>query len=82
MISQEPYKSVARYMTSEEGWACQLGTTADPSKLEQFKPFLLEPSPIMKDGEVATSAGKAFTIVHQYDRVPEWKKVIEEKYND
>jgi hypothetical protein len=82
MISQEPYKSTARYMTSEEGWACQLGTTADPSKLEQFKPFLLEPSPIMKDGEVATSAGKAFTIVHQYDRVPEWKKVIEEKYND
>jgi hypothetical protein len=82
MISQEPYKSVARYMTSEEGWACQLGTTADPSKLEQFKPFLLEPSPIMVDGEVATSAGKVFTIVHQYDRVPEWKKVIEEKYND
>jgi hypothetical protein len=82
MISQEPYKSTARYMTSEEGWACQLGTTADPSKLEQFKPFLLEPSPIMVEGEVATSAGKVFTIVHQYDRVPEWKKVIEEKYND
>jgi hypothetical protein len=82
MISQEPYKSTARYMTSEEGWACQLGTTADPSKLEQFKPFLLEPSPTMVDGEVATSAGKVFTIVHQYDRVPEWKKVIEEKYND
>jgi hypothetical protein len=36
----------------------------------------------MKDGEVATSTGKVFTIVHQYDRVPEWKKVIEEKYND
>jgi hypothetical protein len=69
-------------MTSEEGWACQLGTTADPSKLEQFKPFLLEPSPIMVDGEVATSSGNVFTIVHQYDRVPEWKKVIEEKYND
>jgi len=82
MISQEPYKSVARYMTSEEGWACQLGTTADPSKLEQFKPFLLEPSPIMVEGEVATSSGNVFTIVHQYDRVPEWKKVIEEKYND
>jgi hypothetical protein len=36
----------------------------------------------MKDGEVATSSGNVFTIVHQYDRVPEWKKVIEEKYND
>jgi len=82
MISQEPYKSVARYMKSEDGWACQLGTTADPSKLAEFKPFLLEPSPIMKDGKVATSTGKDFTIVHQYDRCPGWKKVIEEKYND
>jgi hypothetical protein len=82
MISQEPYKSIAQYMNSEDGWACQLGTTADPSKLEQFKPFLLEPSPIMVEGEVATSSGNVFTIVHQYDRVPEWKKVIEEKYND
>jgi hypothetical protein len=82
MISLEPYKSIARYMNSEDGWACQLGTTADPSKIDQFKPFLLEPSPIMKDGKVTTSTGKDFTIVHQYDRVPEWKKVIEEKYND
>jgi hypothetical protein len=82
MISQEPYKSISQYMKSESGWACQLGTTADPSKIDEFKPFLLEPSPIMIDGKVTTSTGKDFTIVHQYDRVPEWKKVIEEKYND
>ena len=84
MIAQEPYKSIARYMRSEDGWACQLGTTADPSKIEQFRPFLLEPSPIFEkeSGKVKTSTGKDFTIVHQYDRVPEWKKVIEEKYND
>jgi len=82
MISQEPYKSVARYMKSEDGWACQLGTTADPSKIDQFKPYLLEPSPKMENNEVTTSTGIPFTIVHQYDRVPEWKKIIEEKYND
>ena len=82
MISQEPYKSIARYMKSEDGWACQLGTTADPSKIEQFRPFLLEAEPKMIDGKVTTSTGKDFTIVHQYDRVPEWKKIIEEKYND
>jgi hypothetical protein len=45
---------------------------------------LLEPSPKFRfeNGKVTTSTGKDFTIVHQYDRVPEWKKVIEEKYND
>lgn len=80
MISQEPYKSTARYCRSEDGWACQLGTTADPSKIDQFKPFLLEPSPQMVDGKVVTDTGKEFTIVHQYDRIPEWRAIIEKKY--
>jgi hypothetical protein len=82
MISQEPYLSTARYCKSEDGWACQLGTTADPSKIQQFKPLLLEASPKMIAGNVTTSKGKDFTIVHQYDRIPEWRKIIEEKYND
>ena len=69
-------------MTSESGWAAQLGTTVDPSKKAQFGPLLLEPPPVMINGEVATSKGNVFTIVHQYDRIPGWKERIEEKYND
>ena len=82
LISQHPYVKTSMYAQSEDGWACQLGTTADPSKIEQFRPFLLEPSPKMVGDKVATSTGIEYTIVHQYDRVPEWRKVIEEKYND
>jgi hypothetical protein len=82
LISQHPYLSTSMYTKSEDGWACQLGTTADPSKLEQFRPFLLEPSPKMEGDKVLTSEGIEYTIVHQYDRVPEWKKVIEAKYDD
>ena len=81
LISQHPYLKSSWYATSEEGWACQLGTTADPSKIDQFRPFLLEPSPKMEGDKVLTSEGIEYTIVHQYDRVPEWNKVIEEKYN-
>ena len=80
MISQLPYTATSRYMESETGWACQLGTTADPSKREEFKPFLLEESPEFVDGVVTTSMGNKFCIVHQYDRVPEWRKEIEVKY--
>jgi len=80
MVSQEPYKSTSLYMKSEDGWAAQLGTTVDPSKIHKFKSYLLEPSPQMIDGKVVTSTGKEFTIVHQYDRVPEWRQIIEEKY--
>jgi len=82
LISQHPYLKTSMYAQSEDGWACQLGTTADPSKIEQFRPFLLEPSPKMEGDKVVTSTGIEYTIVHQYDRVPEWRKVIEEKYND
>jgi hypothetical protein len=81
LISQHPYLSTSMYTKSEDGWACQLGTTADPSKIEQFRPFLLEPSPKLDGDKVVTSEGIEYTIVHQYDRVPEWKKIIEEKYN-
>lgn len=82
MISMAPYRQASVYLKSEDAWAAQLGTTADPSKIDQFKPYLLEPSPKMENNEVTTSTGIPFTIVHQYDRVPEWKKIIEEKYND
>ena len=82
LISQHPYLSTSMYTKSEDGWACQLGTTADPSKIEQFRPFFLEPSPKMEGDKVLTSQGIEYIIVHQYDRVPEWKKVIEAKYDD
>ena len=82
MISRHPYVKTSMYMKSEEGWACQLGTTADPSKIDSFRPHLLEPSPKLDGDKVVTSEGIEYTIVHQYDRVPEWKKVIEAKYDD
>ena len=80
MISQKPYTDTCLYTKSEDAWACQLGTTADPSKAEQFKPFLLEPSPKLVGDKVTTSTGKPYVIVHQYDRVPEWKGVLEKIY--
>jgi len=82
MISRHPYIDSSMYTESEYGWACQLGTTADPSKIDQFRPHLLEPSPKLEGDKVVTSTGIEYTIVHQYDRVPEWRKVIEAKYDD
>lgn len=80
MISMSPYKQTSAYLSSESGWAAQLGTTADPSKIQNFRPLLLENEPYFKDGKVYTSTGKEFTIVHQYDRVPELRNEIERIY--
>lgn len=80
MISHQPYRASCLYTKSEDGWACQLGTTADPSKIEGFRPHLLEPEPQFDGERVVTAAGNEYYIVHQYDRVPAWRSVIEQKY--
>ena len=70
MISRHPYLRTSLYAASEDGWACQLGTTADPSKIDEFGPYLLEPLPKLENNKVVTSTGIEYTIVHQYDRNP------------
>lgn len=80
LLSLEPYKSITKFVTSEDGWACQAGTTVDPLKIDSFKDKLLEPEPKW-DGEYATtSTGTRHVILHQYDRIPSWKQAIENKY--
>lgn len=80
LLNLESYKSITNFAMSDDGYAAQLGTTKDPRKIETFRPYLLEPEPIMVDDMVCTSTGKPFSIVHQYDRVPEWKTILEKKY--
>ena len=81
LIQTQPYKDSIVFADQKDGWACQAGTTVDPSKIERFRPFLTEDEPIFEDDIVKTSLGEPFCIVHQYDRVPEWKKFVERKYN-
>jgi hypothetical protein len=81
LLQTEPYKSRTFFADQLDGWACQAGTTADPSKIKGFRPFLTEAEPFFEDGVVKTYWEKPFCIVHQYDRVPEWKKFVEQKYN-
>ena len=81
LIQTQPYKDVTYFAKQLDGWACQAGTTVDPSKIQSFRPKLLEKEPTFEDGIVKTSLGYPFTIVHQYDRVPEWKDYIMKKYN-
>jgi hypothetical protein len=63
----------------QDGWAAQCGTTLDPTKPWLWE-RLNEPRPVVKDGEVFTVNGEKFYIVHQWDRVPELKTAITEKY--
>jgi hypothetical protein len=76
LLSLKTYRDVTNVSNSEDGWAAQLGTTGPQTTCGP----IVESKPTLVDGVVCTSEGKPFTIVHQYDRVPQWNKIIESKY--
>ena len=53
---------------------------SDPTKIAGFRPNLLGYEPVFENGIVYTHDRYKYAIVHQYDRVPEWKKFVQEKY--
>lgn len=89
-LSEECFKT-----TNQKGWAIQLGTTIgaikagagdigqivknDPSKLEEYIKVYQDVEPIIKDGYVMNGHAN-FVIVHQWDRVPEIKDIVEKVY--
>lgn len=81
LMHTKPYSDIVYFAKQHEGWACHAGTTVDPSKIDSFRPNLLEAEPTYKDGIVYTSTGKKFCMVHQYDRVPQWRTDVMKKYN-
>lgn len=82
LLNTQPYKDSVLFTNQEDGWAVQLGTTGDPSKINQFRPFLTEPEPIFnyETKQITTTAGIPHCIVHQYDRVPVWKQLVMDKF--
>jgi hypothetical protein len=79
LINSKPWVDKTFFAKSEQGWAAQLGTTG-PQIQDRYGKFVTEPLPTLKDGIVCTSKGEPFYIVHQYDRVPQWKNEILEMY--
>ena len=77
LLSIEPWNSITRKNTSEDGWAAQLGTTQAPQHQMYFGQKLTDPTPVLgNDGIVRTAKGVPFCLVHQYDRDPTWATQI------
>jgi hypothetical protein len=93
IISSAPFKFDTDFMTNEDGWAIQLGTTlgaVQSGKGDLGQIFMNDPTtyktlyedvqPLIEDGVVKTPAGEPYFIVHQYDRVDGLKEQIERIY--
>ena len=67
-------------VNQEQGFVTQLGTVL--VKKDEFKDVLLEPTPIVDENYIVKNQkGEPFCLVHQYDRIPEFKDFIYQKYS-
>jgi hypothetical protein len=74
------WKRITKFAMGEDAWACQCGTTADPTFLPIVGSKLLEPMPIWEDDMSKTTNHVPHAILHQYNRVPIWRSAIEKIY--
>jgi len=58
LLSLIPYKDLVKFNSHDDAWACQCGTTVDPSKIDRFAPKLVDNEPFWKDGVAYTSPGR------------------------
>lgn len=82
ILDTQVYRDVTEITTHQHAWTAQLGTTMDPNKIEAYKPFIREPLPTfdVTTGLVVNSEGALYTLVHQWDRVPEVRAAVERLY--
>jgi len=72
IIHSPLYYANSSYMSTGSKWACNLGTSLDPSLPSNKFESLLEPAPTFKNGFYLNSQGDKYSIVHQYDRCPQY----------
>lgn len=72
-----PFQEVVRIPKLADGlWAVCHAT----SRPQQFAGRLTDTPPVLRHGCLVNYNDAAFSIIHQYDRNPEWKAVLTEKY--
>ncbi|NDE91743.1 MAG: hypothetical protein EB059_11550 [Alphaproteobacteria bacterium] len=81
ILNTKTYRDITYFAPANAGWACQAGVTADPKIITAYRPHLTEAEPVFDGQVVRTQSGEAFTLVHQYDRVPAWRDALLKKYS-
>lgn len=82
LLSTEAYKDCTTVTRHGGNWTAQLGTTMDPNKINGYRPHITEALPVFnkETGFVENCYGEPYTIVHQWDRVPEVRAMVEGMY--
>jgi hypothetical protein len=84
LVHHEPWKSISTNCTLQDCWATNAAVTNQEYQnvKEKYKSLIMDTPPILENGQIVHGKTKRpFYIVHQYDRVREWKKFYEQKYD-
>lgn len=97
LVNLHPLRGEVLFTTNSSGWAIQLGTTLeavkagagdigqiakrDPSMLDKYVKMYQDKQPTI-DNELVMADHTPFTIVHQWDRVPAIRDIVERLYGD
>lgn len=95
LISMHPYRGEVLFTNNNSGWAIQLGTTEqailsgagdigqiikqNPHMIDDYRKVYQDIQPVVKNGLV-TNGYTPYHIVHQWDRVPAIKEIVEKTY--
>lgn len=94
LLDNITYKHTTMFTDPSNGWVVHAGTCMDAIKAGSGgigQAYLQDPNieiPFIHNiqysvmDDVVYAYDKPLTVVHQWDRVPEWKKLIEKKYGD
>jgi hypothetical protein len=78
LLSQNVWSQRSFFASNADPWAAQIGSYA--SKLDLYHSRGL-PVPRLQDEKIVNTLGKPYAIVHQYDRMPDWKDAINSIYS-
>ena len=76
LIHMHQWKDKVQYVKQQEGFAAQLHLKLKKGDTLPYTEVL----PTIDGDEIKNSKGELYTLVHQYDRNEELKKIIENKY--
>lgn len=77
LMNMQHYVDVSDVYSNDDAWAAQLGTIGPQVN---FPMVPVNTTAQFVDNKVCNSFGEPYVIAHQYDRVPEWKEILEKKY--
>lgn len=95
IMNTPPFSRDTMFTDNDGDWSVQLATTIEAVKSgagdigqvfmdspDAYERLYMNGQPLFENGVVKNQKGEVYTIVHQYDRVPELKTKIEQLYGD